>query len=575
MTLEDLQRRVAQYNPRADSDLIAAAYRFSRDAHLGQHRESGEDYIEHPVAVAMILADLELDDVTLAAALLHDVVEDTRATLEVVNTAFGAEVAQLVDGVTKLSRLEYRSREEEQAENLRKMFLAMAKDIRVLLIKLADRLHNMRTLKHLPEERKRSIAQESLDIFAPLAHRLGISRLQWEMEDLALRYLEPKRYYELVELVARKRAEREEYAAEVIAALKGKLGAAGITAEITGRPKHFYSIFRKMYVQGREFDEIYDLVAIRVIVDTVRDCYAVLGIVHSLWKPLPGRFKDYVAMPKSNMYQSLHTTVIGPRGEPFELQIRTWDMHRTAEHGIAAHWRYKEGTRGDVRFEQKLSWLRQVLEWQHDLKDAREFMDSLKIDLFGDEVFVFTPKGDVVDLPTGAMPLDFAYHIHTDVGHRCVGAKVNGKIVPLDYKLVNGDIVEILTSKTGSPSWDWLNLVTTSSAKGKIRARFKKERREENEARGRESLQRELKRQNLDAAELLKPDRLAEVLRRLNYVAEADLLAAIGYGGLTAQQVVSRLKDELRKEKKPEDLEHPVKTEKRLAPTSLGINVEG
>ncbi|MDN5293419.1 MAG: diphosphokinase / guanosine-3,5-bis(diphosphate) 3-diphosphatase [Eubacteriales bacterium] len=547
--INTLLNRVKGYNPNADLDFIRRAYEFAAKAHEGQYRSSGEPYITHPLEVAMILAELELDQESIAAGLLHDVVEDTEYTLDTVEALFGREVALLVDGVTKLGRIEFRNKMEQQVENLRKMFFAMAQDIRVILIKLADRLHNMRTLKHLREEKQREISQETLEIFAPLAHRLGIYKVKWELEDLALRYLDPEAYYNLVERIAKKRAEREEYIRRVIAILREKLEAVGINAEIDGRPKHFYSIYRKMKEQNKDLDQIFDLIAIRVIVDTVRDCYGVLGIVHTLWKPIPGRFKDYIAMPKSNMYQSLHTTVIGPEGEPFEIQIRTWEMHRTAEYGIAAHWRYKEGTKTDEEFDQKLSWLRQLLEWQNDMKDAREFMETLKIDIFSDVVFVFSPKGDVFELPAGSVPIDFAYRVHTDIGHRCIGAKVNGRMVPLDYKLRNGDIVEIITSKQGRPSRDWLNIVKTSQARNKIRAWFKKEKREENITRGRDLLEKEVKKYGVEPADILKPERLEEVAHKFNIFNLDDLYAALGDGAISPNQVMVKLKEELKKEK--------------------------
>ncbi|MBX6349945.1 MAG: bifunctional (p)ppGpp synthetase/guanosine-3',5'-bis(diphosphate) 3'-pyrophosphohydrolase [Clostridia bacterium] len=541
MSLAELADRVASYQKNADRDLIERAYDFSRRAHEGQRRLSGEPYIEHPLAVAAILAELELDDVTIAAALLHDVVEDTGTPVEEVAAAFGEEVAELVDGVTKLERLNFRSTAEAQAENVRKMFLAMAKDIRVILIKLADRLHNMRTLGALAPDKQRRIAEETLDIYAPLAARLGIFRIKWELEDLALRYLEPEAYRDLAERIPRKRAEREAFAQVIIEALKARLGEAGIRADVSGRAKHFYSIYNKMR-KGRDLAEIYDLVAIRVIVDEIRDCYGVLGIVHAMWKPLPGRFKDYIATPKQNMYQSLHTTVIGPMGEPFEIQIRTWDMHRTAEYGIAAHWRYKEG-RTDPDFDKKLAWLREVLEWQRETKDAHEFMESLKIDLFSDEVFVFTPRGDVIGLPNGACPIDFAYRIHTEVGNRCVGARVNGRMVPLGYVLKTGDIVEILTRREAQPSLDWLSLVKTSTAKNRIRQWFKRARREENLERGREMVERELARLGLTPADAMKEAHLEEVRRRLNLASVEDLFVNVGYGGVSAQHVANRLRE--------------------------------
>ncbi len=577
--LETLKQEIRGYLPGADLSLIDRAYAYAVRAHEGQVRLSGHPYVAHPLAVAHILAELQLDVVTIAAGLLHDVVEDTGVGLAEVRREFGEEIAHLVDGVTKLSRIEYRSLEDEQAENLRKMFLAMSQDIRVLLIRLADRLHNMRTLSFLPPDRQRLTARETLDILAPLAHRLGVYRVKMELEDLALRHLEPARYRDLVAMVARKRAEREDFTRDIIEVLRQSLDEAGIKADISGRAKHFYSIYRKMYVQGRDFSEIYDLVAIRVIVDTIRDCYAALGIVHTLWKPIPGRFKDFIAMPKPNMYQSLHTTVISSTGEPFEIQIRTWEMHQTAEYGIAAHWRYKEGGQSDRDFEKKLSWLRQLLEWQRDLPDSdtREFMESLKLDLFSDEVYVFTPKGDVIELPAGATPIDFAYRIHTDVGHRCIGAKVNGKMVPLDHVLANGDIVEIITSKQiGGPSWDWLNMTRTSAARQKIRQWFKRERREEHITRGRELLEKEVRRQGLDREEVLREEWLEAVAARFSLTSTEELMATIGYGGITVQYVVQRLVEELSREQKRTTLLDVERLRKELRPSpAYGRPVDG
>ncbi len=575
--LEALKAKILSYAPGADLDLIERAYAFAERAHAGQKRLSGDPFIAHPAAVAMILADLELDPGTIAAGLLHDVVEDTKTGLPDVEREFGQEMAHLVDGVTKLSRIEYRSREDEQVENLRKMLLAMSQDIRVLLIRLADRLHNMRTLSYLPPDRQKITAQETLDVYGPLAHRLGAYRLKMELEDLGLRYLEPERYRELVTMVARKRAEREEITQQIIAILKGKLGEAGIKADISGRAKHFYSIYRKMYVQGRPFSDIYDLIAIRVIVDTKDECYAALGLVHELWKPIPGRFKDFVAMPKPNLYQSLHTTVVGPNGEPFEIQIRTWEMHHVAEYGIAAHWRYKEGGAADPGFEKKLSWLRQIMEWQRDLPDSREFMESLKVDLFTDEVLVFTPKGDVIELPAGATPIDFAYRVHTDVGHRCIGAKVNGRMVPLDSALQNGDIVEILTSKQiGGPSWDWLTMVKTTGAKQKIRQWFKRERRDEHITRGKELVDKEVRRRGLAREDLLKDEWLDAVAHRFSLTSPEELYAAIGYGGITVQYVVQKLVEEDERERRRatlvdlERLQKELKQAQAAAPTAPG-----
>jgi GTP pyrophosphokinase len=545
--LEKLHKRSSQA-----AELVEKAYRFAEEAHRGQLRNSGEDYIQHPLEVAKILLDLEMDEATIAAALLHDVVEDTRYTLEDIEEEFGSQIALLVDGVTKLGRIEYKSKMEQQVENLRKMFLAMAKDIRVILIKLADRLHNMRTLKYHSLEKQKEIAQETLEIFAPLANRLGIFRIKWELEDLAFRYLKPQEYYDLSEGIALKRKEREEQINEVIVQLRQRLGEVGIHVDIAGRPKHFYSIYRKMITQHKELSEIYDLTAVRVIVDSVNDCYGALGIIHTLWKPLPGRFKDYIAMPKPNMYQSLHTTLVGAHGEPFEIQIRTWEMHRTAEYGIAAHWQYKEGVKPTAgSFDQKLSWLRQLLEWQHDSRDAGEFMESLKIDLFADTVFVFTPKGDVVELPAGSCPLDFAYRVHTDVGHRCIGAKINSRIIPLETKLTNGDIVEILTSKQANgPSRDWLSFVKTSQAKNRIRQWFRKEQREENIARGREGLEREVRKLGMDPEILLKPEALQVILKAYNFSSIDDLYAVLGDGAVTINKVLMRLREDLSKEEK-------------------------
>ncbi|HHV06731.1 MAG TPA: bifunctional (p)ppGpp synthetase/guanosine-3',5'-bis(diphosphate) 3'-pyrophosphohydrolase [Firmicutes bacterium] len=579
MKLGDLCRKIKSYNPKTDLNLVTKAYEFAALAHKGQFRISGDPYIQHPLGVASILAELELDVITVAASLLHDVVEDTQFTLEDINETFGEDIGLLVDGVTKLSRIEYKSKEEQQVENLRKMFFAMAKDIRVILIKLADRLHNLRTLKYLPVRKQKKIAQETLDVYAPLAHRLGIFRIKWELEDTAFRYLEPEKYYELVEKVAKKRQERESYINKVIGIFMTKLEEVGIEAEIQGRPKHLYSIYQKMAQQNKDFREIYDLTAIRVIVDSIKDCYGVLGVVHTLWKPVPGRFKDYIAMPKINMYQSLHTTVIGPEGEPLEIQIRTQEMHRTAEYGIAAHWRYKEGTKGTDEFDKKLLWLRQMLEWQHDLRDAREFMETLKIDLFADEVFVFTPRGDVIDLPAGSCPIDFAYRIHTDIGHRCIGAKVNGHLVPLDYKLQNGDIVEVVTSKLANgPSKDWLKLVRTPQAKTKIRQWFKKERKEENIVRGRESLEKEIRKLGYEPHELLTNGPMETVLERFSFSTLEDLLASIGYGGLTVHQVVTRLKEEYRRlhPEKEAEMELPdLKPRPKSRSASHGIKVKG
>ncbi|HOJ57085.1 MAG: bifunctional (p)ppGpp synthetase/guanosine-3',5'-bis(diphosphate) 3'-pyrophosphohydrolase [Bacillota bacterium] len=571
VTVEDLLDRIKQYAPSAPVDIVMQAYDFASRAHAGQRRDSGDWYIFHPLEVALILAELEMDVATIAAGLLHDVIEDTDATLSEVQATFGDEIGLLVDGVTKLGRVPLMSREEQQAENLRKMFLAMAQDIRVVLIKLADRLHNMRTLGHLPWTRQARIARETLEIYAPLAHRLGMWRIKWELEDLALRYLEPGEYYKLVDKVARKRKEREVIIEEAKAILKKNLDENNIPCELQGRAKHFYSIYEKMRIRGKTFDEIYDLIAVRIIVNTVRDCYAALGIVHSLWKPIPGRFKDYIAMPKSNMYQSLHTAVIGPRGEPLEIQIRTWEMHRTAEYGIAAHWRYKEGTQAINEFEEKLSWLRQLLEWQRDMKDVHDFMETLKIELFKDEVYVFTPKGDVKSLPAGSTPVDFAYSVHTDIGHRCIGSRVNGKMTPLDYQLANGDIVEIITSKgeTG-PSLDWLAFVKTSKARSKIRQWAREVRRSESVPRGRDLLEKELRRQGMEVHENLKEDKLQVAASRLGFQDPDDLLASVGDNRISAALVIGRLAPE-RPEKQKEEKDLPQLPQRRGRETAQGI----
>jgi GTP pyrophosphokinase len=545
--LNRIVRLYEAYSGRQDGQRIIDAYEFARAAHEKQFRATGEPYIIHPLATAEILTELEVDADTLIAALLHDTIEDTGITCEELAERFGADVAALVDGVTKLGRIPYSSKEEIQAENFRKMFLAMARDIRVVLIKLADRLHNMRTMKHMSPEKQVEKARETLDIYAPLAHRLGIYKIKWELEDLCLRYLDPDAYYELVGAIAQKRSEREQYLEDIVVQLRNKISEMGIQAEIEGRPKHFYSIYRKMKTQGKELDQIYDLFATRIIVNTVADCYAVLGLVHELYKPMPGRFKDYIAMPKANMYQSLHTTVIGPKGIPFEVQIRTFAMHRTAEYGIAAHWRYKEGTQDSPpdSFDSKLTWLRQLLEWQKDMRDAGEFMESLKSGLVADEVFVFTPKGEVRSLPAGSCPIDFAYNIHSGIGNHMYGAKVNGRIVPLTYELKNGDIVEILTSeKVHGPSRDWLKIVKSTSARNKISQWFKKEMREENVVRGREIVEREIRKTGFTPAQLLKPEYLEPLYRRYTLNSLDDLYAAIGYGGLSAGKIVPRLRDE-------------------------------
>ncbi|WP_197051356.1 RelA/SpoT family protein [Caloranaerobacter azorensis] len=577
--LNSLIDKIKQYNPHGDIDIVKKAYYFAEVSHEGQYRISGDKYFIHPYNVALILAELNMDTTTIAAGLLHDVVEDTEVTFDDIEREFGLEIRNLVDGVTKLRKLKFSSKQERQAENLRKMIIAMSKDIRVIIIKLADRLHNMRTLNYMSEAKKKEKALETLEIYAPIAHRLGISKIKWELEDLALRYLDPEGYYDLVEKVSMKRREREKYINTVIEILSKKLEEMGIKSEINGRPKHFYSIYRKMVYQNKTFEQIYDLTAIRVIVDSVKDCYGVLGIVHTMWKPIPGRFKDYIAMPKPNMYQSLHTTVIGPQGEPLEIQIRTWEMHRTAEYGIAAHWKYKEGISKSDDFDKKLSWLRQLLEWQKELKDPKEFMESLKIDLFTNEVFVFTPKGDVISLPAGSTPIDFAYRVHTAVGNNCIGAKVDGRIVPLDYKLKNGNIVEILTSaNSNGPSRDWLKFVKSSHAKSKIKQWFKKEERAQNINRGKEQIEKEVKRQGFKLTEILKEDWLNEVASKLSLSSIDDLYAAVGYGSITIPQVIHRLKElhkeYYKKDDKDEDIIKQTKNKKEYRPTQ-GVKIKG
>ncbi len=586
VTIDTILEAVKRYQPNADTDLIRRAYELADAAHKGQKRVSGEDYIIHPLAVAKILTDLQIDDITISAAILHDVVEDTTHTLDEMRELFGDEVAMLIDGVTKLGRIQYKSKEEQQLESYRKMFLAMAKDIRVIMIKLADRLHNMRTLKYMREDKQKRIARETIEIYAPLANRLGISNVKWELEDLCLRYLDPKAYYDLVESVKQKRQERQAFIDEAHEQIVEKLEEAHITAEIQGRAKHFYSIYKKMKRDQKDISEIYDLSALRVLVDSVKDCYGVLGIIHAMWKPLPGRFKDYIAMPKSNGYQSLHTTVIC-RGYPLEIQIRTFAMHKVSEYGVAAHWKYKEAGKsvGATReYDQKMSWLRQMVSLQHELDDPREYFEALKVDVFSDEVFVFTPKGDVVDLPKGSIPIDFAYRIHTEVGHHCVGAKVNSKIVPLEYKLKNGDIVSIITNKSNNgPSRDWLNIVASSETRTKIRSWFKKQRKEENIARGMDMMEKEAKHLGYVPKEILKPERLELLAKKLNIPQVNDLLASIGYGGITLNGILGKLiemhKQDLQKATPPDisqmlsELKQPLKNRKKKA--SHGILVEG
>lgn len=584
--LENLLLRIEQYNPDADLNVIIKAFDYATKAHENQYRKSGEKYITHPIEVAKILAELELDVDTIAAGLLHDVIEDTEITYEDIAREFSTDIAELTDGVTKLGKIAYKSKEEAQAENMRKMFLAMGKDIRVVLIKLADRLHNMRTLKHMKPEKAKDISLETIQIYAPIANRLGISKIKLEMEDIALRYIDPEAYYDLVEKIAHKKDERDEYINSVIGQIHEKLDEAGIKADVTGRAKHFYSIYRKMKNQNKEFDEIFDLMAVRVLVDSVKDCYSVLGLVHSMWRPIINRMKDYIANPKPNMYQSLHTTVIGPDGEPLEIQMRTWEMHKTSEFGIAAHWKYKEGkiNTGASDLEEKLAWLRQMMEWQKEVSDPQEFMESLKTDLFTSEVYVFTPQSEVFELPAGSVPLDFAYKIHSEVGNKAVGAKVNGRIVPQTYKLQTGDIVEILTSSNSNgPSRDWLNIVQSSHAKNKIRQWFKKERRDENIKQGRDMFERELRRNGLSQTEVMKQKYIAPILKSLNLQNEEEMYNSLGFGGITTGQVVPRIREKYEQEhkelkaKKSIETNEIVKTptKKRPVKSNQGVNVKG
>lgn len=522
---------------------LEKAFILAQKAHEGQFRQSGEPFVSHPLAVVEILAELGMDTDTIIAGLLHDVIEDTDLTMDEIQKEFSPQISKLVDGVTKLKNLEFKSYEEQQAESLRKMFLAMAADIRVIIIKLADRLHNMRTLKYQTENKQIEKAKETLEIYAPLAHRLGINAIKWELEDLSLKYLNTDEYFEIAHKIEGTRAEREKNLKEVMDKIREKLKELKIKCDIDGRPKHIYSIYKKMNEKNKVFEEVYDLVAIRIIVKTVKDCYGVLGLVHTMWKPIPMRFKDYIAVPKQNMYQSLHTTLLGDDGKPFEVQIRTYEMHRTAEYGIAAHWKYKEDIKkNDEDMDARLAWLRELLEWQTDLKDSKEFMETLKIDIFSDNVFVFTPKGDVKDFVKGSTPLDFAYSVHSEVGNKCVGARINGKIVPLDYKLKTGDIVEIITSQSSKgPSRDWLKFVKTAQARSKIKQWFKKEYKEENIQKGREMLEKEAKRQGYELHELIDSDILKAIFKRFTLKSQNDMYAAIGYGGLSTNQILFRL----------------------------------
>ncbi len=555
MNLEGYLVKINKFAPYVDVERISKAYTFGDHAHTGQLRKDGAPFFEHPKSVSLILAELEMDEETIIAALLHDTVEDTDVSLADVERLFGKEVAGLVDGVTKLAVINYETKQERQVENLRKMFLAMSSDIRVILIKLADRLHNIRTLGAMTTEKQYEKAEETIEIFAPIAHRLGIFKIKWELEDLSLKYLDPEGYKELVKKVDKKRSEREFIINDYIKQIHDALTELNIPFEIYGRPKNFYSIYKKMKYQHKEFDEIYDLTAIRIVCADIKDCYSALGAVHTLWKPIPGRFKDYIAMPKPNLYQSLHTTLMG-NGEPFEIQIRTQEMHDIAEYGIAAHWKYKEGSKAsNNEMEKKILWFRQMMEWQSDLKDPSEFMSSLKLDLFNTEVFVFTPNGQVVDLPVGSTPVDFAYKIHSEVGNKCVGAKVNGRIVPLNYQLQNGQRVEIMTAKNAQgPSRDWLKFVKSTQAKQRIKQWYKKERREENVEKGQEMIVAELRRQNLPVKQVLNEDYLDAILKRLSLKSLEDMYNAIGYGGILTSQVVPKIKEKYFKDQKDDQL---------------------
>lgn len=582
MPLEKMLARVERVHPDGCA-LVKKAYEFAENAHRGQVRKSGEPYFMHPVSVASILTDLMIDAPTIAAGFLHDTVEDCPGiTLDTLRDEFGGEVAQLVDGVTKLDKLDFTNREEQKAESLRKMILAMSKDIRVVVIKLADRLHNMRTLRFQSPDRQKAIAHETLDIYAPLAHRLGINSIKSELEDLSFKYIDPEAFHDVAQKVGLRRVEREENIRMVISELSEKLDAQKIHYEMDGRPKHLYSIYKKMKGQGKTFDQIYDLIAVRVLVDTVQDCYTVLGIVHTLWNQIPGRFKDYISVPKGNMYQSLHTTVIGGRKMPFpfEIQIRTWEMHRVAEFGVAAHWRYKEGGGAGGDLDTKLYWLRQILDWQGDTRDSQEFIDSLKTDLFSEEVLIFTPKGDIISMPRGATPIDFAYRIHSGVGNHCVGAKINGRIVPLETELQTGDRVEIITSASSKgPGTDWLRVVKTQQAKAKIRQFLKRELRGENVMKGRDMLEKEAKRRGVALPSLVKPEYYEPILKRYAFAELDDIYGAVGYGGIASAYVISRLLEEQRKLEAPalpkvQEVSHE-ETQKHLGKPTHGVYVKG
>ncbi len=587
VTIEEIINRMKKNNRKSDSKLILKAYNFAKGNHGEQMRKSGEPYIIHPLQVANTLAELGLDDSTICAALLHDVVEDTEATYQDVVNEFSVEIAEMVDGVTKLSKLNYESVEEAQVENYRKMFLAMGKDIRVILIKLSDRLHNMKTLKYLSRDRQIANAKETMDLYAPLANRLGMYSLKWQLEDLGFKYLYPEEYRELVEGIDRKREERLEFIDRIEEQIKRELKNQKIEAEITGRAKHLYSIYRKMKRDNSSLDQIYDLFALRIIVNSVKDCYAALGVVHELYNPMPGRFKDYIAVPKPNMYQSLHTTLIGEKGTPFEVQIRTWDMHRIAEFGIAAHWAYKEasfsrGKKANVQVtEDKLAWLRETLEWQKDMQDPQEFLNTLKTELFEDEVYVFTPRGDIKVLPRGSTPIDYAYSIHAEIGHHMTGCKINSKMMPIITKLNNGDIVEIITSENSKgPSRDWLKFIKSSAAKNKIMSWFKKNQREENIEKGKELIEKEIKRIGMEHGELFKPEFIVGALNRYKFNTIEDMYAGVGFGAISAGKIIARILEEYRKVHKEENVEEKLEELSKqktmqYKPSNNGIIVKG